>query len=130
MKTRLLLAATTVACFSTLCATAARADDGDRQLTREEVIAQVMAARQSGELAVLNAGGVWNGASQARAPMSRDQVVADTLSARQSGELAVLNAGGSWTAKSAAPSLTREQVISSYMASQHPSDALAMEHSL
>lgn len=129
MKTRLLLAATTVACFSTLCATAARADDADRPLTREEVVAQVMAARQSGELATLNAGGVWSASQQARAPMTREQVVADTLAARQSGELAVLNAGGAWTAKNPAPSLTREQVISNFLAHQS-SDALAMEHSL
>ncbi|MES1162107.1 MAG: DUF4148 domain-containing protein [Rhizobacter sp.] len=129
MKKSLLIAATSVACLSTLCATLARADEPSRPLTREEVVAQTLAARQSGELAVLNAGGSWSGAPAA-APLTREQVVAATLAARQSGELAVLNAGGSWTAKTADAPMTRDEVIHQFMLSHQSSDALAMEHSL
>jgi hypothetical protein len=130
MKTRLIVAATTVACLSTLCATAARADDADRPLTRDEVVAQVLAARQSGELAALNAGGTWTASQQASATLSRDKVIADTLAARQSGELAVLNAGGTWTGSTSTAALSREKVISEFMATRQVSDAQALEHSL
>jgi len=129
MKKSMLIAATTVACLSTLCATLARADDSARPLTREEVVAQTLAARQSGELAVLNAGGTWAPAA-APAPLTREEVVAQTLAARQSGELAVLNAGGSWTAKTAEAPKTRDEVIHEFMLSHQSSDSLALEHSL
>lgn len=129
MKKTLFIAATTVACLSTLCATLARADDTARPLTREEVVAQTLAARQSGELAVLNAGGTWNRAASP-APLTREEVVAQTLAARQSGELSVLNAGGSWTAKTAEAPKTRDEVIHEFMASHQSSDALSMENSL
>jgi len=129
MKKSMLIAATTVACLSTLCATLARADDSARPLTREEVVAQTLAARQSGELAVLNAGGTWTPAA-APAPLTREEVVAQTLAARQSGELAVLNAGGSWTAKTAEAPKTRDEVIHEFMLSHQSSDSLALEHSL
>lgn len=129
MKKSMLIAATTVACLPTLCATLARADDSARPLTREEVVAQTLAARQSGELAVLNAGGSW-AAAATPAPVTREQVVAATLAARQSGELAVLNAGGSWAAKTADAPMTRDEVIHQLMLSHQSSDALAMEHSL
>jgi len=128
MKKQLAIAAAAVA---TLTVGIARADDGTRQLTREEVVASVMAARASGELEALNAGGSWNPAP-AQSTLTRDQVAAGVIAARQSGELEVLNAGGSYTppAAAAAP-VTREKVIADFLAAQqHANDALALEHSL
>ena len=111
----------------------ARADDSSqRPLTREEVVASVLAARQSGELAVTNAGGTWSGSARAAAPSSRDEVVAGVLAARQSGELAVTNAGGTWSppAQAAKPGPSRDQVIQELMNARHASNALAIEQSI
>lgn len=106
----------------------ARADE-QRPLTRDEVVAQVLAARQSGELLVLESGGSWNAGAKA-APLTREQVVADVMAARQSGELLVIESGGLVSHDVAAP-VSREQVIADFMkARQAPPDALAMENSL
>ena len=130
MKKTLVLAAAAVA---SLTVGIARADDA-RQLTREEVVASVMAARQSGELATLNAGGTWTPKTATTAPaLSRDQVNASVMAARQSGELAAINAVGTWTAptKTPAPAVTRDQVVHEYMAAHaQPTDNSAIEHSL
>ena len=85
MKKSMLIVATTVACLSTLCATLVRADDSARPLTREEVVAQTLAARQSGELAVLNAGGSWT-AKTAEAPKTRDEVIHEFMLSHQSSD--------------------------------------------
>lgn len=130
MKKHLTLIA---AALATLTVGAARADDGNRPLTREEVVASVMAARQSGELAALNAGGSWTAPTTKAAPqMTRDQVAASVLEARKTGELAALNAGGSWTPPNASTTpISRDKVVNDFLASQHqPSDASAVEHSL
>jgi hypothetical protein len=133
MKKQLIVAASA---FATLCAISvgARADDQSRPLTREEVVAQVMAARQSGELAVLNAGGTWSppqAAAQPTTQLTRDQVAAIVLAARQSGELAVIEAGGTPASASSPPAtVDREQVISEFMKTRQVSNALALEHSL
>jgi hypothetical protein len=128
MKKQLAIVA---AALATLTVGIARADDGQRPLTREEVVASVMAARQSGELAVLNAGGTWSPPAPT-STLTREKVVADVLAARESGELAVLNAGGTYTPPSAAAApVAREKVISDFFsARQQASDALALEHSL
>jgi hypothetical protein len=130
MKKQLIVAASTLAVLCVMSA-GARADDQNRPLTREEVVAQVMAARQSGELAVLNAGGTWT-PPQAAKPLTRDEVVANVMAARQSGELAVVETGGTWSPPAAtpAPAADRDQVISEFMKTREHSDALAVEHSL
>ena len=122
------------AALATLTVGVARADDGSQPLTRDQVVADVMAARQSGELAALNAGSTWSAPAAKPAPqLTRDQVAAAVLEARKSGELAVLNAGGAWTppAANAAPAVSRDKVVNDFLATQHqPSDAAALEHSL
>ena len=131
---RLAMIASTAGVAAVLCTLsfAARADDDtSRPLTREEVVAQVLAARQSGELAVLETGGTWTPPQQPAATASRDDVVANVLSARQSGELAVLETGGTWSREAEAPApVSREQVINEFLKTRQVSDALAMEHSL
>lgn len=132
MKKHIALAAFTFTTLAALSAGAARADEADRPLTREEVVAQVMAARQSGELATLNAGGVWSG-SQAESKLSRDEVAAQVLEARKTGELAALSAGGTWSAPSqtAQKPLTRDEVAAEVLhARQQQGDALSIEHSI
>ena len=131
MKQHIVLSASTLALACAL-STTARADESEHQLTREEVVAQTLAARDSGELAVTNAGGSWSAPQKAAAPMTREQVVAATLAARDSGELAVTNTGGSWSgATQAPPPASREQVVGDFMKSrQGPSDASAVEHSI
>ena len=129
MKKQIILAASALATLCVMSA-GARADDQSRPLTREEVVAQVMAARQSGELAVLNAGGTWN-ADQPTRQLTREEVVASVLAARQSGELAIIETGGSWSPPTPAPAaVDRDQVISEFMKTRQVSDALALEHSL
>jgi len=129
MKKHLGLAAASIAALCSLSPVAARADDQNRPLTREEVVAQVLAARQSGELLTLETGGVWT-PSQPQAAVSRDQVVADVLAARQSGELAAIETGGSVSREATTAPVSREQVITEFLKTRTVSDALAMENSL
>jgi len=50
-------------------------------VTREQVLADLMAARQSGELYVIESGGLVT--HEVAAPVSREKVVADFMKARQ-----------------------------------------------
>jgi len=129
MKKHLGLLAASIAALCSLSPLAARADDQSRPLTREEVVAQVLAARQSGELLTLETGGVW-APSQPQAAMSRDQIVADVLAARQSGELAAIETGASVSHEATTAPVSREQVIADFLKTRTVSDALAMEQSL
>ena len=126
MNKQLALTAAIAAALCTL-SIAARADE-QRPLTRDEVVAQVLAARQSGELYVIESGGIVT--HEAAAPVTREQVLADLMAARQSGELYVIESGG-LVAHEVAPPVSREKVVADFMkARQAPPDALAMENSL
>ncbi len=130
MKKQVLIAAASLAAL--MSAGVARADDSaSRPLTRDEVVAQTLAARDSGELAALETGGTWT-KSQAQTARSRDEVVAETMAARQSGELAAIETGAAWSgAKPAPAAASRDKVINDFMAArQAPSDQLAIEHSI
>jgi len=126
MKKQLALTAAIAAALCTL-SIAARADE-QRPLTREEVVAQVLAARQSGELYVIESGGTVS--HETAAPVSREKVLAELMAARQSGELYVIESGGLVSHEVAAP-VSREKVIAEFLKTrQAPPDALAMENSL
>ena len=126
MKKQLALTAAIAAALCTL-SIAARADE-QRPLTRDEVVAQVLAARQSGELYVIESGGAVS--HEAAAPVTREQVIADLMAARQSGELYVIESGGSVSHEVAAP-VSREKIVAEFLkARAAPPDALAMENSL
>ena len=129
MKKHFGLTAAGIAALCLLSSFNARADDQNRPLTREEVVAQVLAARQSGELLVLESGGTWT-APQPQATVSREQVVADVLAARQSGELAAIETGSTWSREATPAPVSREQVIADFMKTRTVSDALALEQSL
>ena len=79
MKKQLALTAAIAAALCTL-SIAARADE-QRPLTRDEVVAQVLAARQSGDLYVIESGGVVS--HEVAPPVSREKVVAEFMKARQ-----------------------------------------------
>ena len=132
MKKHVGLAAASIAALCLLSSFAARADDQTRPLTREEVIAQVLAARQSGELVAIESGSTWKApeAPQPAAEVSRDKIVADVLAARQSGELVAIESGGSWSHETQPAPVSREKVIADFMKTRAVSDALAMENSL
>ncbi len=126
MKKQLALTAALAAALCTL-SIAARADE-QRPLTRDEVVAQVLAARQSGDLYVIESGGLVS--HEVAAPVSREQVLADLMAARQNGELYVIESGGV-VSHEVAPPVSREKVVADFMkARQAPPDALAMENSL
>lgn len=120
----------TAAIAAALCtlSISARADE-EHQLTREEVVAQVLAARQSGELLVIESGGSpWSAAKVT--PLTREQVVAEVMAARQNGDLLIIESGGTVNHEVAKPTL-REKIIAEFMKSREaPSNALAMENSL
>jgi len=128
MKKQILIAATSLVALMSV-GVARADDDSSRPLTREEVVAQTLAARQSGELATLEAGGVWS-KGQPESTKSRDEVVQETLAARQSGELAAIETGAAaW--KPAPAEVSRDKVINDLMSARHaPSDQLAIEHSI
>jgi hypothetical protein len=131
MNRHIAIAAAAVVAVGALGVATARAEDNaERSLTREEVIANVLEARRTGELAALESGGTWT-APQTAPPLTREAVVDSVMKARASGELAAIETGVAWSAPTPAPALTREQVIQDYRsAHQHSSDALTMERSL
>lgn len=122
----------------------ARADD-QRAVSRDDVAAQVVAARQSGELTLIERGDkvaspVESGAPErAGAPaQSRTQVNADLSAARRSGDLAVIERGDKAEPIERAEMqqrhpmgapLSRDDVVSAFnQARSAPPDALGVEN--
>lgn len=86
----------TVFASALLAATVAMADAPSTQLTRDQVVAELVRARASGELTAMSSENTaeFTGGSLVAAAKTRDQVLADLKRAQANGELAALQADG------------------------------------